>query len=143
MPEWFSPVLAAAAFILTFLNTFSGRTRDTESRLVSLDERVKVQGTMLQSLADRLKIAEKDINYAAGYAAATQLHREHDEYRMDRLIDRYKAGVITRDELLEFVELLNAVRETAVDDTGEPNYGDRRHAEVLLRVLAFQYGLEV
>jgi|SRR5690348_11653656 len=143
MPEWFAPVLSAGAFILTFLNTFSGRTRDTESRLVSLDERVKVQSTMLQSLADRLKIAEKDINFAAGYAAAQQLHREHDEYRMDRLIDRYKAGTITRDELLEFVEMLNAIKDTAINDDGDPHVGDRRAAEVLLRVLAFQYGLEV
>jgi hypothetical protein len=142
MPEWFSPALSAGAFVLMLFNTLGGRTRDTEARLVSLDERVKTQGQMLDSFAERLKIAEKDINFAAGYAAAQQLHRENDEYRMDRLIEKYQHGSLTRDELYEFVELLNVVRDTATDDEGAPHIGDRRAAETMLRVLAFQYGLE-
>lgn len=120
MPEWISPAIAGAALFVSLATTLAGRGQATERRLVTLETKVELMF--------------RDVSFAAAFAATSTLHREDDGHRLDALIDKFRAGTLTRDDLVEFVKRLRAV-----ENSGQAH--EREAAEVLLRILGHRYGV--
>lgn len=120
MPEWISPAISAAALLVALATTLSGRGQANERRLTALETKVE--------------LLFKDVSFAAAFAASATLHREDDRNRLDALIDKFRAGTLTRDDLVEFVRRLRLVEKA-----GQAH--EREAAEVLLRILGHRYGI--
>lgn len=121
MPEWLAPLTSAAAFALALFSTLSSRGQATERRITALETKVDLMF--------------RDVSFAAAFAATATLHREDDRNRLDALIDRYRAGQLTRDDLVEFVLRLRSVLQN-----GEAH--EKEAAEVLLRILNHKYNID-
>lgn len=103
---------------MALATTLSGRGQLTERRITQLETKVDLMF--------------KDVSFAAAFAATSTLHREDDRNRLDALIERFRAGGLTREDLAEFV-----VRLRWVEAHGEAH--EQEAAEVLLRVLAYRF----
>lgn len=119
MPEWVGPAIAAAALVTSIANILSNKNQGTERRITALETKVELMF--------------KDVSFAAAFAARATLHHPTDRLRLDTLIELDQARQLTREQLAEFVDRLQEVRDNSEDP-------DEQHAaDVLLRALKIRY----
>ena len=134
-----SELISGVALIVSALGlarAFLGGTRQAEARLVVLETRVTSMGNRLDEMKNEVRDMGRDLLHASAIAAAVHLHREHDDHRLDALLEAYKAEALERAQLEEFQARLAAVLEAE-----HATERDRWSARQLLRELESRYQL--
>ena len=138
MPEWAPIAVALLSLAVSVLLALTGRGREDSQKTLAYREANERRLTQLET---KVELMFKDVSFAAAFAATSVLHREDDRNRLDALVDKYRHGPLSAEDLVEFVKRLQVAALGATTPQGEPDLFTRRAAETMLRVLEYEYNV--